>query len=157
MAYKRKTWAEKMNPKATFKVEKTDKDFADVPAGSKLLIATPAIVDEYVKNIPEGTATSLQQMRKDLAAEFHADYTCPVTSGIFVRIVCVQTRTEWYKPEQHAGLQQSFLTDKYVAPIDGDVFFRYKAQAVHMPASEAERWYAGFHAASPLPLPSGLW
>ena len=87
MAYKRKTWAEKMNPKATFKVEKTDKDFADVPAGSKLLIATPAIVDEYVKNIPEGTATSLQQMRKDLAAEFHADYTCPVTSGIFVRIV----------------------------------------------------------------------
>jgi len=87
MAYKRKSWAEKMNPKATFKVEKTDKDFADVPAGSKLLIATPAIVDEYVKNIPEGTATSLQQMRKDLAAEFRADYTCPVTSGIFVRIV----------------------------------------------------------------------
>lgn len=87
MTYKRKSWAEKMNPKATFKVEKTDKDFADVPQGSRLLIATPAIVDEYLKNIPEGTATSLQQMRKDLAAEFDADYTCPVTSGIFLRIV----------------------------------------------------------------------
>jgi hypothetical protein len=87
MAYKRKSWAEKMNPEASFKVEEADKDFADVRAGSKMLIATPTIVNDYVKNIPEGTATSLQQMRKDLAAEFHADHTCPITSGIFLRIV----------------------------------------------------------------------
>jgi hypothetical protein len=87
MAYKRKTWAEKMNPSARHKIEKTEKTFADIPEGSKMLIATPAIVDEYVKNIPEGTQTTLQQMRKDLAAEYHADFTCPVTSGIFLRIV----------------------------------------------------------------------
>src|SRR5690606_29114111 len=87
MAYKRKTWAEKMKPDAQFKVEKTDKTFADIPEGSQMLVPTPSIVDAYIRNIPEGSATTLQQMRKDLAAEYHADYTCPITSGIFVRLV----------------------------------------------------------------------
>lgn len=87
MAYKRKSWAEKMNPNAQHKVEKADKTFAGIPEGSQMLIATPIIVDEYVKSIPEGSEGSLQQMRKDLAAEYNAEYTCPVTSGIFLRIV----------------------------------------------------------------------
>jgi hypothetical protein len=30
---------------------------------------------------------SVQTMRKDLAREYNAEYTCPVTSGIFLRIV----------------------------------------------------------------------
>lgn len=87
MAYKRKTWAEKMKPGMEPHIEKTEKDFADIPAGAKMLIATPEIVNEYICNIPKGSTTTLQQMRKDLAAEYHADYTCPVTSGIFLRIV----------------------------------------------------------------------
>ncbi len=87
MAYKRKTWAEKMNPAAKEKIERIEKDFADIPAGSSMLVATPAIVNEYVKSIPEGTATSIGQMRKDLAASFGAEYMCPVTAGIFLRIV----------------------------------------------------------------------
>lgn len=64
----------------------TAKDFADIPAGSKMLIATPAIIDQYVRQIPKGKSGSLQTMRKDLAAEFQAEYTCPVTTGIFLRI-----------------------------------------------------------------------
>jgi hypothetical protein len=95
MAYIRKTWAEKMNPGSEPKIEKTDKDFADIPAGVKMLIATPAIVDAYVRHIPKGVHTSLQQMRKDLAAEYRADYTCPVTSGIFLRIVAENAYEEY--------------------------------------------------------------
>jgi hypothetical protein len=87
MAYKRKTWAEKMNPNREPKVEQIDKSFADMPEGCRMLVATPKIVDAYVRNIPKGVHTSLQQMRKDLAAEYGADHTCPVTSGIFLRIV----------------------------------------------------------------------
>jgi hypothetical protein len=83
----RKTWQEKMLGTTGWKVEKTNKDFADMPAGSKMLVATPVIVEEYVRNIPKGNSTTLQQMRKDLAAEYHADYTCPITAGIFLRIV----------------------------------------------------------------------
>lgn len=87
MAHKRKSWAEKMKPDACYKVKQTTKRFADIPEGSKMLIPTPTIVQDYLKQIPEGVSTSLQQMRKDLAAIYNADYTCPVTAGIFLRIV----------------------------------------------------------------------
>lgn len=93
----KKTWAEKMKPDAEWKVERTDKKFADIPEGASMLIATPNIVDEYVKNIPEGTATDIKQMRRDLATEYNAEYTCPVTSGIFLRIVAENAYGELQK------------------------------------------------------------
>ncbi len=82
----KKTWAEKMRPGMKHEVKVNDKDFADIPAGHTFLIATPEIVDSYVRNIPRGRHVSIKQMREDLAAEYHAEYTCPVTSGIFLRI-----------------------------------------------------------------------
>ncbi|MFI4962682.1 MAG: hypothetical protein ACHP6H_02365 [Legionellales bacterium] len=87
MAYKRKTWQEKLHNGKVSKIEVLDKNFADIPKGATMLIATPEIVDAYIRNIPKGTHTGLQQMRKDLAAEYNAQYCCPVTSGIFLRIV----------------------------------------------------------------------
>src|SRR4051812_4417783 len=87
MAYTRKTWLEKFHNGKPDKVEITDRAFADIPAGASMYIATPEIIDTYIRCIPEGTHTSLQQMRKDLAAEHHAEYCCPITSGIFLRMV----------------------------------------------------------------------
>ncbi|MFM8912124.1 MAG: hypothetical protein ACKOE6_04255 [Flammeovirgaceae bacterium] len=85
---KGKTWTDKVNdPTKEPQVKRLEKDFADMPAGSKMLIATPSIVDNYVRHIPKGKSGSLSTMRRDLAAEYHTDYTCPVTSGIFLRIV----------------------------------------------------------------------
>ena len=85
---KGKTWTDKVNdPTKAFVVKKLEKDFADMPAGAKMLIATPKIVDDYVRQIPKGKSTSLATLRKDLAVEYGAEYTCPVTSGIFLRIV----------------------------------------------------------------------
>ncbi|MFM7853077.1 MAG: hypothetical protein ACKO96_14455 [Flammeovirgaceae bacterium] len=85
---KGKTWTDKVNdPTKEPQIKKLEKDFADMTAGSKILIATPKIVEDYVRHIPKGKSTSLATMRKDLASEFNTDYTCPVTSGIFLRIV----------------------------------------------------------------------
>jgi hypothetical protein len=85
---KGKTWTDKLNdPTKEPQIKKLEKDFADMPAGSKMLIATPKIVEDYVRHIPKGKSGSLATMRKDLASEFNTDYTCPVTSGIFLRIV----------------------------------------------------------------------
>jgi hypothetical protein len=85
---KGKTWTDKVNdPTKEFQIKKLDKDFADMHAGGKMLIVTPKIIDEYVRHIPKGKSGSLATMRKDLANEYGADYTCPVTSGIFLRIV----------------------------------------------------------------------
>ena len=86
-AYKKKSWVQKLNPDAVIEVKRITSDFADMKAGETMLIATPLIVNDYVRQIPKGHETTLAQMRKDLAAIYHADKTCPVTSGIFLRIV----------------------------------------------------------------------
>jgi hypothetical protein len=97
MAYKRKTWQEKLHNGLSPKVEVTDKKFADIPEHATMLVPTPEIVDEYIRNIPHGAAGSLAQMRKDLAPGYNAQYTCPVTSGIFLRIAAEAAYEEYQK------------------------------------------------------------
>ena len=64
-----------------------DKDFSDMKEGQIMLIATPKIIDKYIKKIPKGKKVNLKTLRKDLAMEYNADTTCPITTGIFLRIV----------------------------------------------------------------------
>jgi hypothetical protein len=56
-------------------------------AGSTMYISNPKTIDAYIRNIPKGKYTDLKTMRNDLAIEHHAEVTCPVTTGIFLRIV----------------------------------------------------------------------
>ena len=88
------SWKEKRDKVCDYEVKITEKKFADIPEGASMLIATPKIVDEYIKQIPFGNAKVIKTMRKDLAAEYHAEYTCPVTSGIFVRIAAEAANEE---------------------------------------------------------------
>jgi hypothetical protein len=83
----KKTWTEKLNCDKKPKIKRIDFDFADIPANSNMFIATPLLIDNYVKQISKGKKVTAQTMRKDLAIENKADYTCPVTTGIFLRIV----------------------------------------------------------------------
>jgi hypothetical protein len=82
-----KSWADKVNDQSkTFKVETLDKDWVDMAKGDKMLIATPKIVDTYLREIPVGKEVSMLTMRKDLAIAHGADNSCPLTTGIFLRI-----------------------------------------------------------------------
>ena len=85
--YKKKTWKEKLEVDRKPEVEKTEKSFAGVKEGQLMLIPTPKLVDAYIRQIPKGSQADTQQIRKDLAAEYHAETTCPLTTGIFLRIV----------------------------------------------------------------------
>lgn len=94
---KGKTWMDKVLSSKPHEVKVNERGFADIPPGSMMLIATPKIVDEYVRLIPKGKSVSLQTMRKDLASEFNAEYTCPVTTGIFMRIVAEAAHEQFEK------------------------------------------------------------
>ena len=83
----KKSWLDKLNEKREPKIKKIDIDFADIPAGSNMFIATPKLIDQYIQEIEFGKRTDTKTLRKDLAIEHNADYTCPVTTGIFLRIV----------------------------------------------------------------------
>jgi hypothetical protein len=81
-----KSWADKMEQDHSV-VKKLDKDFADMKSGSLMYISNPKTIEAYIRNIPKGKAVDLKTMRKDLALEHAAEVTCPVTTGIFLRIV----------------------------------------------------------------------
>lgn len=94
-ASKRKTWAEKLNIDRKPVIEKADKDFAGIKAGQMMLIPTPKIVDAYIRQIPKGRHINAETIRKDLAAEYHAEVTCPLTTGIFIRIAAEAAYEEY--------------------------------------------------------------
>ncbi|MCU0422155.1 MAG: hypothetical protein MUC81_05025 [Bacteroidia bacterium] len=84
---KKKTWLDKLNEQKSPQIKRIDFSFADVPAGSQMLITTPQLIEAYIKQIGAGMHVDTKIMRKDLAIEHRADCTCPVTTGIFLRIV----------------------------------------------------------------------
>ncbi len=51
-----------------------------------MLLPTPAVVAAYVARIPKGESRTMPKMREDLAVAHQADFTCPLTAGIFLRI-----------------------------------------------------------------------
>jgi len=51
-----------------------------------MLIPTPQLVDELIRKVPKGKLVTVAELRRKLAADFDADVTCPLTTGIFIRI-----------------------------------------------------------------------
>lgn len=84
---KKKTWLDKLNQKKEPQIKRIEMDFADIPAGSNMFIATPQLIDKYIQEIGFGKRIDTRTLRNDLALEHNANYTCPVTTGIFLRIV----------------------------------------------------------------------
>ena len=65
------------------KDEKTIKRYS----GTKMFFAPPIYYDELMKKVPKGKLITVSQMREYLAKENNADFTDPMTAGIFVNIV----------------------------------------------------------------------
>jgi len=51
-----------------------------------MLIAAPIEYDELMKKIPEGKVITSDKIREFLAKKHKADFTCPLTAGIFINI-----------------------------------------------------------------------
>lgn len=93
----KKSWNDKLHDARLPQVKRLDKSFADMPEGCMMLIATPAIIDSYIRQIPKGKSVDLLTLRDDLAREYHAEKTCPLTTGIFLRIVAEAAYEEHQK------------------------------------------------------------
>ena len=63
-----------------------DKDFADMKKGQKMYISSPEEVASYIQGLPCGTIRTPKEMRADLALQAGAEVTCPVSTGIFLRL-----------------------------------------------------------------------
>jgi alkylated DNA nucleotide flippase Atl1 len=62
-------------------------DWAERFGGERMLISTPVRVAEVVATIPQGQTLTMSELRARLASDAGADFTCPLTTGIFLRTV----------------------------------------------------------------------
>jgi len=83
----KKSWNEKLNDSKNMPlVEEVTPECAVRFGGSKMLLAPPLAYDEIMKAIPEGRLITTDRIRSHLAKKYGADFTCPLTAGIFVNI-----------------------------------------------------------------------
>ncbi len=117
MPTKKKSWVEKRDCGKTPHVTIIDKAFAGIPAGSKLLISSPVEIDQFVRAVPKGKIIEPQEMRKQLAKRHQADATCPVSTGIFLRIVAEAALEEYKSGEDLSKVAPFWRVIKQGSPL----------------------------------------
>ena len=64
----------------------TDEAAIRTYGGSRMLLAPPLAYDALMRRVPAGKLTTVGELRAHLARESGADFTDPMTAGIFVSI-----------------------------------------------------------------------
>ena len=85
----RKTWRQKLeekNPEHGKVVDVPPKMQNKFLVG-KMLIPKPLDIDALIKQVPRGKLATVIQIRDKLARDANANCCCPLTTGIFLRIV----------------------------------------------------------------------
>lgn len=88
--------------------------------GEKMYFAPPITYDEIMKTVPYGKILTVGAIREYLAQKNHADFTDPITAGIFVSIAAWASyqRTENKTPYWRTLKAQGELNEKYPGGIE---------------------------------------
>lgn len=93
----KKTWQQKFEGANAPSISIIEKPMLGIPAGAKLLISSPEEIAALIRTIPAGQTREVEWIRAELAKRHQADATCPLTTGIFLRIIGE------YELERHAS------------------------------------------------------
>ncbi len=98
----------------------TDKKSIDKYGGSRMLLAPPADYDALMRQIPEGKLITVGQIREYLAEKNGADFTDPMTAGIFVTIAAWASfqRTQDETPYWRTLKANGELNSKYPGGVE---------------------------------------
>ncbi len=85
----RKSWREKLEnpPKGLPKVVEGPPKWEKRFGGRRVLVPTPLLVDALIRKVRKGKLVTVGRIRERLARDFYAEATCPLTTGIHLRIV----------------------------------------------------------------------
>jgi hypothetical protein len=90
----RTSWREKMDnpglPKVVAIPVRMQKRFGT----GTMLIPSPREVDALIRTVSKGSVVTVSKMREFLAGKYAANVTCPLTTGIFVRIAAEAAEEE---------------------------------------------------------------
>lgn len=82
----RTSWREKLEKVKDAKIVQIPPKMRERFGTGTMLIPKPLDVDELIRKIHKGKLVTQSQIRERLAKNFKVDVTCPITTGIFVRI-----------------------------------------------------------------------
>jgi hypothetical protein len=82
----RTSWREKLEKPQEARLEDVPPAMQRQLGPGKMLIPRPLDVDALIRTVARGRLVTMKQLRKRLAEQHAADVTCPLTTGIFVRI-----------------------------------------------------------------------
>ena len=83
----KKSAREKLAVEKQIKKVVLEKAFGGIQVGQTMLVATPQMVDAYIRDIPPGETLTVPDLRENLARAEGCDGTCPMSTSIFVRMV----------------------------------------------------------------------
>jgi alkylated DNA nucleotide flippase Atl1 len=84
--YTRRSWQEKMDNPTLPKVVDIPLNWRKWAGRGRMLIASPHQVDALIRTVRKGRLITISRIREILAGQHMTDTTCPLTTGIFVRI-----------------------------------------------------------------------
>ncbi|MCH1939491.1 MGMT family protein [Holdemania massiliensis] len=98
----------------------TDQSSIEKYGGSKMYFAPPIDYDKVMKRIPYGKLMTVGKIREYFAKQNHADFTEPITAGIFVSIVAwaSEQRREDKTPYWRTLKAKGELNAKYPGGIE---------------------------------------
>ena len=91
------SWIEKRDGKKEHQIKINPKRFADMLAGIMMLIPTSKIIDDYIKEIHTGSFVNVKQLRREIANQYKANMSCPMVTGVSLRIVSEAAYEEYKK------------------------------------------------------------
>jgi hypothetical protein len=119
----RKTYNEKLNDSKNMPVvEEVSPEAAARFGGTKMLLAPPLAYDAIMKRVPKKKLITVDRIRNHLAKKHNADFTCPLTAGIFTNIAAhasVERGGKTPTPYHRTLKKDGELNEKYPDGIDG--------------------------------------
>ena len=76
----------------------TDEKSIEKYGGSRMYFAPPLDYDRVMRQVPEGKVITVGELREFFARQNQADFTDPITAGIFVS-VCAWASFQWSTDE----------------------------------------------------------
>ena len=80
------SWREKLEGEREPRVVRTPPKMAKGLAKGTMLIPRPLDVDALIRTVRKGKVVTVTQLRERLAEDHGADTTCPLTTGIFIKV-----------------------------------------------------------------------
>lgn len=90
-----RSWAEKVAAAPPPVVKPVPVNIAGMKIGEIMLVPSPTVIAAFIARIPFGSAIDVKTLRRQLAQEFQAEVTCPITTGFHLRAVAEAAYEAW--------------------------------------------------------------